>query len=184
MQPESVSRYPGKSILLHWLVAILIIAAFALGTYMTDLKISPTKLKLYSWHKWLGVTVLALVAIRLLVRLFSTAPAYPDSLKAWEKQVASLTHIALYILMFAVPLSGYLYTYAAGFPVVYLGLIELPALITPNPEMKDSFKELHEVLTNGMLLLVLLHLAAALKHHFIDKDNILKRMLPDFSNKE
>jgi cytochrome b561 len=118
------------------------------------------------------------------VRLFSTAPAYPASLKAWEKQVASLTHIALYILMFAVPLSGYLYTYAAGFPVVYLGLIELPALITPNPEMKDSFKELHEVLTNGMLLLVLLHLAAALKHHFIDKDNILKRMLPDFSNKE
>jgi cytochrome b561 len=184
MQPESVSRYPGKSIVLHWLVAILIIAAFALGTYMTDLKISPTKLKLYSWHKWIGVTVLALVAIRLLVRLFSTAPAYPDSMKTWEKQVASLTHFALYVLMFAVPLSGYLYTYAAGFPVVYLGLIELPALTTPNPEMKDSFKELHEVLTNGMLLLVFLHLAAALKHHFIDKDNILKRMLPDFSNKE
>ena len=184
MPQESIPRYPGKSILLHWLVAILIIAAFALGTYMTDLKFSPTKLKLYSWHKWIGVTLLALVALRLLVRLFGSAPPYPDCMKPWEKQLANLTHIALYGLMFAVPLSGYLYTYAAGFPVVYLGLIELPALVTPNPDMKDNFKELHEALTNGMLLLVLLHVAAALKHHFIDKDNILKRMLPRFSNKE
>jgi cytochrome b561 len=173
-----MQRYSGKSMALHWLVAILIIAAFILGSYMTDLRISPTKLKLYSWHKWIGITVLALVAIRLLVRLTNPAPAYPEHMKAWEKQVAQVTHIALYFLMFAVPISGYLYTYAAGFPVVYLGLFELPALISPNPELKDSFKEIHELLTKGMLILVILHFAAALKHHFIDKDEVLKRMLP------
>ncbi|MBC3808226.1 cytochrome b [Undibacterium seohonense] len=173
-----MQRYSGKSMALHWLVAIMIIAAFIMGSYMTDLRISPTKLKLYSWHKWIGITVLALVAIRLLVRLTNPAPAYPEHMKSWEKQIAQVTHIALYFLMFAVPISGYLYTYAAGFPVVYLGLFELPALIAPNPELKDSFKELHEYLTKGMLILVLLHVAAALKHHFIDKDDVLKRMLP------
>ncbi|WP_395006182.1 cytochrome b [Undibacterium sp.] len=171
-------RYSGTSITLHWLVAVMIVAAFALGTYMTDLSISPTKLKLYSWHKWLGITVLAFVAIRLLARLMSSAPAYPDSMKPWEKQIAQVTHVALYVLMFAVPISGYLYTYAAGFPVVYLGLFELPALIAPNPELKDNFKEVHEFLTTGMLILVVLHFAAALKHHFIDKDTVLTRMLP------
>ncbi len=180
-----MQRYSGKSMALHWLVAILIIAAFIMGFYMTDLKISPTKLKLYAWHKWIGVTVLGLVAIRLLVRLTSSTPAYPEHGKAWEKQVAKVTHVLLYVLMFGVPLSGYLYTYAAGFPVVYLGLVELPALITPNPELKDRFKEIHEVLTTGMLILVLLHFAAALKHHFIDKDDVLKRMLPShFFKKE
>jgi cytochrome b561 len=173
-----MQRYSGRSMALHWLVAILIIAAFILGSYMTDLRISPTKLKLYSWHKWIGITVLALVAIRLLVRLTSTAPAYPDSMKPWEKQIAQVTHVALYFLMFAVPISGYLYTYAAGFPVVYLGLFELPALIAPNPELKDRFKEIHELLTTGMLILVMLHFAAAIKHHFIDKDTVLTRMLP------
>lgn len=180
-----MQRYSAKSIALHWLVAMLIIAAFILGFYMTDLKISPTKMKLYAWHKWIGVTVLGLVAIRLLVRLTSSTPAYPAHGKIWEKQVAQITHVLLYILMFAVPISGYLYTYAAGFPVVYLELFELPALIAPSPEWKDSFKEAHEVLTTGMLVLVLLHFAAALKHHLIDKDEVLVRMLPaSFSKKE
>lgn len=173
-----MQKYAGLSIFFHWLIAILIIAAFGLGLYMTDLRISPTKLKLYSWHKWLGVTILGLVALRLIVKLFKGTPVYPNSMKNWEKQVAKLTHLALYFLMFAVPISGYFYTYAAGFPINYFGLIELPALIAPNPEIKNTLKELHEILANSMLILVLLHFAAALKHYFIDKDGILQRMLP------
>lgn len=179
-----MQRYPTASIILHWFIAILIIAAFILGSYMTDLRISPTKLKLYSWHKWLGVTILGFVAIRLLVRLFKGAPNYPNSMQQWEKHAANGTHIGLYILMFAVPLSGYLYSYAAGFPVVYLGLFELPALIDPNPDWKDQLKSAHEILTKCMLALVFLHFAAALKHQFINKDGILQRMLPTNSNKE
>lgn len=173
-----MNRYHRVSIFFHWLLALLIVAAFVLGSIMTDMRISPAKLQYYSWHKWLGVTILALVAMRLLSRLLNGAPAYPDSMKPWEKIVASGTHILLYVLMFAVPVSGYLYTYAAGFPVVYLGMFELPALIGPNPELKPLLKEVHEVLTKIMFVLVALHVLAALKHHFIDKDGIFQRMLP------
>lgn len=173
-----MNRYSKLSITLHWLIALLIIAAFMLGFYMTGLQFSMTKLKLFSWHKWLGVTVLALVAIRLINRLFQAAPAYPESMGKWEKVAANSVHFALYFFMFAVPLSGYFYTYAAGFPVVYLGFIELPAPIAPDPLLKVQLKTLHEILTTGMLMLIALHIAAALKHHFIDKDGISQRMLP------
>jgi len=171
-------RYSLPMIVLHWLIAILIVAAFSLGIVMTDMKISPTKLQYYSYHKWLGVTVLALVAVRLLARLLSQVPGYPEHMSNWQKKAANYTHILLYILMFAVPLSGYFYTSAAGYPVVYLGLFELPTLIAANPELKNSLKELHELLTNVMLGVVTLHLLAALKHQFIDKDQLLRRMLP------
>jgi hypothetical protein len=90
-----------------------------------------------------------------------------------QQKAASYTHLLLYVLMFAVPLSGYFYTCAAGYPVVYLGLFELPSVIAPNPEIKHSLKELHEMLTYGMAALVLMHIAAALKHQFIDKDGLL-----------
>ncbi len=173
-----MQRYSTTSIVLHWLIAILIIAAFAMGWYMSDLKISPTKLKLYAWHKWLGVSIFGLVAFRLLIRLIKGVPDYPDTMRAREKQLSNIMHSLLYVLMFAVPLSGYLYTYAAGFPVVYLGFLELPAIISPHPEWKENLKELHEMLTTGMLVLVGIHFAAALKHHLINKDGILQRMLP------
>lgn len=173
-----MQRYHRLSIFFHWLIALLIICAFALGSIMTEMKISPGKLQYYSWHKWLGVSILALVALRLLSRLILGAPAYPDSMKKWEKQLATATHLFLYILMFAVPLSGYFYTSAAGIPVVYFKLIQLPTIIGPNPALKPILKELHEVLTSILLIVVSLHVAAALKHHFIDKDGIFQRMLP------
>ncbi len=173
-----MQRYIRPSILLHWLVAILIIAAFILGNVMADMSFSPTKLKYFSWHKWLGVTILGLVAIRLLTRLFSTVPAYPDSMPGWQKKSASALHGLLYILMFAIPLSGYFYTSAAGYPVVYLGLIQLPTIIGPNPELKPILKDLHEILTKILFVVFCLHVAAALKHLIINKDGIFQRMLP------
>lgn len=179
-----MNRYSKLSITLHWLIALLIIAAFMLGYYMTGLQFSMSKLKLFSWHKWLGITVLGLVAIRLINRLFQTAPPYPESMEKWEKVAAKAVHLALYFFMFAVPLSGYFYTYAAGFPVVYLGLVELPAPIAPDPLLKVQLKTLHETLTTGMLMLIALHIGAALKHHFIDKDGITNRMLPRAFTKE
>ncbi|MFZ3004327.1 MAG: cytochrome b [Undibacterium umbellatum] len=174
----ATQRYSNFSIVLHWLIAILIIIAFILGNIMVDMRISPTKLQYYSYHKWLGVTVLGFVALRLISRLLSKAPPYPANMGKVQTHIANGTHILLYVLMFAVPLSGYFYTLAAGYPVVYLGLFELPVLIGPNPEIKGSLKELHEILNNIMLVLVLLHVAAALKHHFYDKDGLLHRMRP------
>jgi cytochrome b561 len=174
-----MQRYTRPAILLHWLIALLIIGTFGMGLVMTDIPgITPTKLKYYSWHKWAGVTVLALVAVRLLWRLARRAPPYPASMPRWEKSAAHSLHGLLYILMFAVPLSGYFYTLAAGVPVVYFKLITLPVLIAPNPALKPVLKELHYWLTMTMAGAVGLHVAAALKHAFVDRDGVMKRMLP------
>src|SRR5213595_1489293 len=115
-------RYTRPAILLHWLIALLIVGTFTLGLVMTDIPgLTPTKLKYYSWHKWAGVTILALAAVRLLWRLKSTPPAYPDNMPGWQQSAAHGLHGLLYVLIFAVPLSGYFYTSAAGVPVVYFG---------------------------------------------------------------
>lgn len=174
-----MEKYTKTAIVLHWLIALLIIAAFALGVTMTDIPgLTPTKLKYFSWHKWLGVTVLALVAARLLWRLTHVAPALPSSMPAWQVKVSDLMHGALYVLMFAIPLSGYFYSLAAGVPVTYLGVLPLPVLIEPNQELKPVLKAVHYWLNMGLLAAVLLHMAAALKHQFVDRDGVLKRMLP------
>ncbi|MEO8408697.1 MAG: cytochrome b [Oxalobacteraceae bacterium] len=140
--------------------------------------ITPTKLKYFSWHKWLGVTIFALACLRLLWRLTHAAPAYPAGMAAWQQKAASNLHGLLYVLMLAIPLSGYFYSLAAGVPVVYLGLIALPVWIAPDPELKVLLKTVHYALDMTLLGVVGLHVLAALKHHFIDRDGIFKRILP------
>lgn len=174
-----MTRYSLPAIVLHWLIALLIAAAFALGLTMVDIPgITPTKLKYFSWHKWLGMTVFALACARAVWRLTHATPAYPQSMAAWQQRAAHSLHGLLYLLIFAVPVSGYFYSLAAGVPVVYLGILPLPALIDPNPEWKPILKQVHYVLNMGMLACVSLHVLAALKHQFIDRDGVLARMLP------
>jgi len=174
-----MQRYTKTAMLLHWLSAGLIVAAFSMGLVMVDIPgITPTKLKYYSWHKWMGVTVLALAAVRLLWRKANTPPPHPLGMPAWQMKAADATHVLLYVLIFAVPLSGYLYTTAANVPVVYLGLFQIPALFEGSPELKALFKPVHYWLNMLLLVTVLAHVGAALKHHFIDRDDVLKRMLP------
>lgn len=170
-------HYNGPAKALHWLTAALILTAFPLGVYMHDLKLSPTKLQLYSYHKWIGMTALLIAIVRIAWRFAKGAPA-PLPAPAWQHKVASLTHGLLYALMFAVPLSGWLMSSAKGFPVVYLGVLPLPDLVAKNAELGDLLKEVHELLNFGLITLVGLHLAAALKHHFIDRDETLVRMSP------
>ena len=122
--------------------------------------------------------MLALAAIRLLWRLGHAAPAYPAQMSLWQQRAASALHVVLYVLMFAIPVSGYLYTLSAGIPVVYLGLFQLPVLIDANPELKPLLKLIHYWLNMGLLACVSVHVLAALKHHFIDRDSVLKRILP------
>jgi cytochrome b561 len=174
-----MERYTKTAMLLHWLTALLIIAAFTLGLVMTDIPgLTPTKLKYYSWHKWMGVTVLALAALRLLWRQANRPPPPLASMSAWQHKAADGMHVLLYILLFAVPVSGYLYTTAAGVPVVYLGLFPIPAAFAPNPEWKALLKPVHYWLNMLLAAAVAGHVLAALKHHFIDRDTVLKRMLP------
>ncbi|AMC33415.1 cytochrome b [Janthinobacterium sp. B9-8] len=174
----SKTQYDGIQILLHWLVALLICTAFGLAWTMEEMPLSPAKFKVISWHKWAGITVLGLVAIRLIWLKVKGAPSADPSLPAWQSKLSTGVHHLLYLLMFAMPLSGWLMSSAKGFPVVYLGLWQMPDLIAKNAELADLFANSHGLFATALLVLIGLHAAAALKHHFIDKDAILARMLP------
>lgn len=171
-------RYTTLAIALHWTVAALIFCAFPLGLYMSDLKLSPLKLQLVSYHKWLGVTIFLLVLVRLAWRATHTPPALPASIAAWQQRAAHGLHHLLYVLMLGIPVSGWLMSSAKGVPVVYLGLVRLPDLVGKDKALGNALQTLHASLNYVLLGLVFLHIAAALKHQFIDRDDTLSRMLP------
>jgi cytochrome b561 len=169
-------RYPIPAVVLHWLVALLIFAAFPLGVYMHDLPLSPDKLKLYSYHKWIGVTVFALVAVRLSWRLTHTPPPLPEGMAAWQRRASAIVHGLLYVLMIVIPLSGWLMSSAKGFQTVWFGVLPLPDLIGKDKALGELLAEVHKLLNFTLLGLVVLHVAAALKHHFIERQPFLQRM--------
>lgn len=168
-------RYTRTTIALHWLIALLIFGAFPLGVYMHDLPLSPTKLQLFSYHKWIGISVLVAAAARLAWRAGHPPPVMLD-MPRWQRIAAHAIHHLLYVLLFAIPLSGWLMSSAKGFQTVWFGVIPLPDLVGKNKELGDLLREVHEMLNFGLLLLVGAHVAGALKHHFIDRDDTLRRM--------
>ena len=172
------TRYTTIAIALHWLVALLIFCNFPLGVYMHELALSPFKLKLLSYHKWVGVTIFLLVVLRLVWRATHVPQPLAATIPRWQQLVAHGVHFLLYVLLFAIPVSGWLMSSAKGVPVVYLGLVQLPDLVGKDKELGELLEEVHEVLNFGMLALVGMHIAAALKHHFINRDDTLRRMLP------
>lgn len=176
----AVSRYHPVAIALHWLLGLALIGIFALGLYMSDLPFSPERLKLYSWHKWAGIVVFTLSFLRLFWRLTHRPPALPVAIEAampgWQRMAHHATHLGLYLLFFAVPLLGWAFSSAAGFPVVLFGVLPLPDFVPVNEGLADVLKELHELSAFAMAGLVLLHVAGALKHQFIDRDGLLSRM--------
>jgi cytochrome b561 len=167
---------------LHWVLALAILGLFGVGLYMTDLPFSPARLKLYNWHKWAGVTILMLSALRLLWRLTHRPPALPDpivdAMPAWQRWAHHGTHHALYALFFLVPLIGWAYSSAAGFPIVVFGVLPLPDFVPVDKALAEMIKPLHELSAFALVGLAGLHMAAALKHQWIDKDGLLQRMLP------
>ncbi len=170
-------RYTRTAIYLHWLVALGLIGTFALGFYMPELALSPTKLKLYSWHKWAGVTLFVLVLIRLGWRLTHPAPPLPSTVPALSRFASHVSHGVMYVLMIAIPLSGWLMSSAKGFQTSWFGVLPLPDLLPRDAALGDRLKDLHEVLNFILLALVIVHTGAALKHHFIDRDDVLTRIL-------
>ncbi|EHR70402.1 cytochrome B561 [Burkholderiales bacterium JOSHI_001] len=170
-------KYSAVAMAFHWLLGLAIVAAFIVGLYMHELPVSPSRLKLYNYHKWAGITILALSALRLLWRLTHRPPA-DVPMPAWQAKASHITHMALYALFFAVPLAGWAYSSAAGFPVVLFGVLPLPDFVEKNKELAEAIKPLHAALAFAMAALVIAHVAAALKHQFIDRDNLLARMRP------
>lgn len=179
---STTTRYSNTAIALHWLLGLTLVALFLLGLYMTGLPFSPQRLKLYNWHKWAGVVVLTLSFIRLLWRLTHRPPALPAAMAAamppWQHRAHHGTHVALYVLFFAVPLLGWAYSSAAGFPIVVFGVLPLPDFMPVNKALADAIKPWHGYAAYAMAALVVLHVAAALKHQLIDRDGLMSRMLP------
>ncbi|KAF3996097.1 cytochrome b [Glaciimonas immobilis] len=176
---NSPTSYTTTAISMHWLVGLLIFAAFGIGWYMTGIHgLTPQKLKLFSWHKWLGVTIFGLAVIRVAWRLLHPAPALPPGMPRWQQQAAHVVHQVLYVLIIVIPVTGYLYSAAAGVPVVYLGLFKMPMLIEKNDQLKTILAPTHVWLNYLMATIVVAHILAALKHQLIDRDGTLGRMLP------
>lgn len=173
---NSENRYGAVAITLHWLMALLIIVQLSVGLYMVQLLDNAWKLKVYGWHKENGALILILVAIRLLWRLGNVVPRL--WLPRWEKLIAQAAYWALYGFMFAMPLSGWLLTSAAGRPFSFFGLFIMSSLIAPNPGLVELFAETHKWLGYGLIAVIVLHVCGALKHHFYNKDTILRRILP------
>jgi cytochrome b561 len=182
MNAVTPPRYTATAIALHWLLGLLLVGLFVVGLYMTSLPFSPQRLKLYNWHKWAGVVVLTLSFVRLMWRLTHRPPALPaavaSAMPAWQHWAHHGTHGALYVLFFAVPLLGWAYSSAAGFPIVLFGVLPLPDFVAVNKPFSETLKLAHHYAAYALAALVLLHVAAALKHQFIDRDGLIGRMRP------
>lgn len=179
---DTPRRYTRTAMLLHWVLGLALIALFGVGVYMADLPFSPQRLKLYNWHKWAGVTILVLSALRLLWRVTHRPPALPKAVEktmpGWQKLAHHGTHHLLYVLFFAVPLIGWAYSSAAGFPIVFLGLWQLPDFVPVSKDLAEAIKPWHQYTAFALAALAVLHIAAALKHQLVDRDGLLHRMLP------
>jgi cytochrome b561 len=177
------ARYGQVAIALHWLLAVLILGAFCVGLYMTDLPMSPQRIRLFNWHKWTGITILTLSALRLLWRLWHPPPPLPPHIAkvmpAWQRRAYRGVHLALYVFFFAVPLLGWAYSSAAGLQVVWFGVLPLPDWVPVDHALADDvLKPLHHFAAFLLAGTVAVHTGAALWHQFVDRDGLMWRMWP------
>ena|SRR2546425_3135880 len=174
-------RYGAVAVLFHWLMAILIIALAGLGLYMValpDVGFDTKKITLILYHKEFGLLVLVLVVVRLAWRLTNIIPQLVAHLPDWQKIAARFVHLSFYALMFALPITGWLMSSAAGIPVSLFGLFTLPDFLPHDEYLFQRLIEIHKWLGYGLIVLILVHVGAALRHHFVFRDDTLRRMLP------
>lgn len=170
-------RWGSAAKFFHWIVAFGILGNGVWGLLMTDMSPSMSKINIYALHKSIGLTILALFALRLAWRLYDGAP--PDEpMPRWQRSVAHATHALLYAFILAMPLSGWLFNSLHGYPLQWFKWFNLPALAAKNDELSPLAGEVHEWLFYLLLLVLVGHVGGALKHHFFDQDNVLRRMLP------
>jgi cytochrome b561 len=176
--PANPPRYTDVAIALHWLLALAILTSFCVGMYMADLKLSPLRIRLFNWHKWAGISILLLSAVRLAWRVRHAPPPVVDPMSPLQRRLADIAHKAMYALFFIVPLVGWAYSSASGFQVVWFGHIPLPDFVPKDKELADFLEDAHAALAWTLGAIVVLHAAAALEHHFLRRDGVLRRMLP------
>jgi len=175
---NTANRWGSGAQLLHWLMALGIVTSMVLGWLMVYLPNSALKFELYALHKSLGITLLALVFLRLAWRWVNITPPLPDHLPRHERILAKGTHQLLYALMLLMPLSGYVINSAANFPLNVFGLVQIPNLTPESATLQALASNLHLGVFWGFVVLLTLHIGGALRHHFVLRDNTLRRMLP------
>ncbi len=163
---------------LHWLIVLLLLAQGTVGLLMGDMARGPDKIAVYALHKSVGITLLALAVARLLWRLYAGRPAPVPGTPSWQERAASAMHAALYLLLFAVPISGWVMNSAAGFPLQWFGLFNLPSIAPHDRDLHELAESMHEWLFWALVALAAAHAAAALYHHLFQRDATLARMLP------
>jgi len=163
---------------LHWLIVLLILNQWVIAARADALPMGPAKFQAIAWHKSFGMTILALAIIRLVWRWLNPVPTLEGLARPWERMLASFSHLLLYGLIFAMPLSGWLMSSARNFPVSWFGILQFPDLVAPDKNLYERMHDLHGLLFASLVVVALLHIAGALKHQFIDKNEVLRRMLP------
>lgn len=162
----------------HWLVVVGISAQFVWAWRIDQTDSIRSQFALINQHKSIGMTVLALVVLRLLWRLMNRIPPFPAGMSGWERAAASTAHWLLYALILAMPLTGWMYSSAAGFGAEFFGLLDIPDFVAQSERLERVFGTIHEWLAKAILLVVAIHVLAALRHQFLLKDGLLRRMLP------
>lgn len=176
--PSPPSRYGAVAQGFHWVIVALVVTQFALAWTADDLPIGARKLSLLARHKSFGMTILMLAVLRLAWRLFNRPPELPPRMTVIEKRIARGTHVLFYCLLFLMPLTGWMMSSAKNYSVSWFDQFTWPNLISPNQRAFDILLVTHHTLSWLLFALAILHILAALKHHFWDKDDVLKRMLP------
>lgn len=179
---NSDTQYGAGSKIFHWVLAIMLLGMYAFGTYLQNVEFTPDKIgdqiRLIGIHKSVGTTILALVILRLLWRLINPQPPLPEDTPKIERFAAHAVHGILYLAMFALPITGWIYSSLAGFPVSVFGLFTLPDLVPVNKDLTDLFHSIHGFCGDVLIVAFAIHVGAALFHHYYRKDTILLRMLP------
>ena len=173
---NSINNWGLISKLFHWLMAITILFMAGLGLTMINVRLSPMKLEMFIVHKSIGILLLAMVVVRICWRFMNPTPALPETMTKREKNFARFTHAWIYFLLIGIPLSGWVINSAANFPLQWFGLFELPAIAAPSIIVEEYAKKTHMILLIALGVTVLGHIVAALRHHMVLNDDILRRM--------
>jgi cytochrome b561 len=175
---NTTARWGALAQLFHWVIVALIITQFVLINIEGNFPLGLQKLIWLARHKSVGITILGLAILRLIWRWMNPTPELPDTLKPYERVLAKVTHVSLYVLLLIMPLTGWMMSSARNFPVSWFNLVQLPDLVGPNRALYDTLHTTHAVLAWLLVGVATLHVLAALKHHFVLKDDTLRRMLP------
>jgi cytochrome b561 len=183
MFPNTIESWGTPAKLLHWIMAALVLAQFVLGWTASKWRLSPLKLELFVWHKSIGMLILGLLMLRIFWRLANPTPAMPGDTPAWERRAARISHVLLYLLLIAMPVTGWIVNSAANIPFRIFWLIPLPAIAEPAERTADLAKLAHLALFVVLSAMLLVHIGAALRHHYVKGNDVLTRMLPGGSGR-